>query len=53
VSVPKVTSPPEKTQAAPRTGVASIIKGIGASLFFPANSSAVMKAAAQEAFGIA
>jgi len=46
-----VTSPSEKVQATPRTGVASIIKGIGASFFFPADSSAVMKAA-QEAFGI-
>jgi EmrB/QacA subfamily drug resistance transporter len=32
---------------------ASIINGIGASFFFPANSSAVMKAAPPEAFGIA
>jgi EmrB/QacA subfamily drug resistance transporter len=32
--------------------VASVINGIGASLFFPANSSAVMKAAPPEAFGI-
>ena len=31
----------------------SIINGIGASFFFPANSSAVMKAAPPEAFGIA
>jgi len=33
--------------------VASVINGIGASLFFPANSSAIMKAAPPEAFGIA
>ena len=33
--------------------VASIINGIGASFFFPANSSAIMKAAPPEAFGIA
>ncbi|HEY1003003.1 MAG TPA: MFS transporter [Streptosporangiaceae bacterium] len=33
--------------------LASIINGIGASFFFPANSSAVMKAALPEAFGIA
>jgi MFS family permease len=33
--------------------LASIINGIGASFFFPANSSAVMKAAPPEAFGIA
>ena len=32
--------------------LASIINGIGASFFFPANSSAVMKAAPPEAFGI-
>jgi EmrB/QacA subfamily drug resistance transporter len=32
--------------------VASVINGIGASFFFPANSSAVMKAAPPEAFGI-
>jgi EmrB/QacA subfamily drug resistance transporter len=31
---------------------ASIVNGIGASFFFPANSSAVMKAAPPEAFGI-
>jgi MFS family permease len=33
--------------------VASVINGIGASFFFPANSSAVMKAAPPEAFGVA
>jgi MFS family permease len=33
--------------------LASIINGIGASFFFPANSSAVMKAAPPESFGIA
>ncbi|MGH3192835.1 MAG: MFS transporter [Streptosporangiaceae bacterium] len=33
--------------------LASVINGIGASFFFPANSSAVMKAAPPEAFGIA
>src|SRR5437660_438719 len=33
--------------------LASIINGIGASFFFPANSSAVMKAAPPEAYGIA
>ena len=33
--------------------VASIINGIGAGFFFPANSSAVMKAAPPEAYGIA
>jgi EmrB/QacA subfamily drug resistance transporter len=33
--------------------VAAVINGIGASFFFPANSSAVMKAAPPEAFGIA
>jgi len=33
--------------------LASIINGVGASFFFPANSSAVMKAAPPEAFGIA
>jgi EmrB/QacA subfamily drug resistance transporter len=32
--------------------LASIINGIGASFFFPANSSAVMKAAPPESFGI-
>jgi EmrB/QacA subfamily drug resistance transporter len=32
---------------------AAIINGVGASFFFPANSSAVMKAAPPEAFGIA
>jgi MFS family permease len=32
--------------------LASVISGIGASFFFPANSSAVMKAAPPEAFGI-
>ena len=32
---------------------ASVINGIGASFFFPANSSAIMKAAPPEAFGIA
>ena len=32
--------------------LASIVNGIGASFFFPANSSAVMKAAPPEAFGI-
>ena len=33
--------------------LASIINGVGASCFFPANSSAVMKAAPPESFGIA
>ena len=33
--------------------LASIINGVGASFFFPANSSAVMKAAPPESFGIA
>ena len=33
--------------------LASVINGIGASSFFPANSSAIMKAAPPEAFGIA
>jgi EmrB/QacA subfamily drug resistance transporter len=33
--------------------LASVINGIGASFFFPANSSAIMKAAPPEAFGIA
>ncbi len=33
--------------------VAAVINGVGASFFFPANSSAVMKAAPPEAFGIA
>ena len=33
--------------------LASVINGIGASFFFPANSSAVMKAAPPESFGIA
>jgi EmrB/QacA subfamily drug resistance transporter len=33
--------------------VAAIINGVGASFFFPANSSAIMKAAPAEAFGIA
>src|SRR5579875_1803407 len=33
--------------------MAAVINGIGASFFFPANSSAVMKAAPPEAFGIA
>ena len=33
--------------------LASIVNGVGASFFFPANSSAVMKAAPPEAFGIA
>ena len=33
--------------------VASVINGIGASAFFPANNSAVMKAAPREMFGIA
>jgi MFS family permease len=33
--------------------LASIINGIGASFFFPANSSAVMQATPPEAFGIA
>ena len=33
--------------------VASIVNGVGASFFFPANSSAVMKAAPPESFGIA
>jgi MFS family permease len=33
--------------------VAAIINGVGASFFFPANSSAIMKAAPPEAFGIA
>ena len=33
--------------------VAAIINGIGASFFFPANNSAIMKAAPPEAFGIA
>jgi EmrB/QacA subfamily drug resistance transporter len=33
--------------------VAAVINGIGASFFFPANSSAIMKAAPPEAFGIA
>ncbi len=32
--------------------LASIINGIGASFFFPANSSAVMKAAPPESFGV-
>ena len=32
--------------------LASIINGVGASFFFPANSSAVMKAAPPESFGI-
>jgi MFS family permease len=32
---------------------ASIVSGIGASFFFPANSSAVMKAAPPDAYGIA
>ncbi len=32
--------------------VASVVNGIGASCFFPANSSAVMKASPPEAFGI-
>ena len=33
--------------------LASVINGIGAGFFFPANSSAVMKAAPPEAYGIA
>ena len=33
--------------------VASIINGIGASFFFPANNAAIMKAAPPESFGIA
>jgi EmrB/QacA subfamily drug resistance transporter len=33
--------------------VAAIINGVGASFFFPANSSAIMKAAPPDAFGIA
>jgi len=33
--------------------LASIVNGVGASFFFPANSSAVMKAAPPEAFGTA
>jgi EmrB/QacA subfamily drug resistance transporter len=33
--------------------LASVINGIGAGLFFPANSSAIMKAAPPEAYGIA
>jgi EmrB/QacA subfamily drug resistance transporter len=33
--------------------VASVINGIGASFFFPANNAAIMKAAPPEAFGIA
>ncbi len=33
--------------------VAAVINGVGASCFFPANSSAIMKAAPPEAFGIA
>ena len=33
--------------------LASIVNGVGASFFFPANSSAVMKAAPPESFGIA
>ena len=33
--------------------VAAVINGIGASFFFPANSSAIMKAAPPESFGIA
>jgi EmrB/QacA subfamily drug resistance transporter len=33
--------------------VASIVNGVGASFFFPANSSAIMKAAPPEAYGIA
>jgi EmrB/QacA subfamily drug resistance transporter len=33
--------------------VAAVVNGIGASFFFPANSSAVMKAAPPQAFGIA
>ena len=33
--------------------VAAIVNGVGASFFFPANSSAIMKAAPPEAFGIA
>jgi EmrB/QacA subfamily drug resistance transporter len=33
--------------------LAAVINGIGASFFFPANSSAIMKAAPREAFGIA
>jgi EmrB/QacA subfamily drug resistance transporter len=33
--------------------LASIINGIGASFFFPANNSAIMKAAPPEAYGIA
>jgi len=33
--------------------LASIVNGIGAGLFFPANSSAVMKAAPPEAYGVA
>jgi MFS family permease len=32
--------------------VAAVVNGVGASFFFPANSSAVMKAAPPEAFGI-
>jgi len=33
--------------------VAAMVNGVGASFFFPANSSAIMKAAPPEAFGIA
>jgi EmrB/QacA subfamily drug resistance transporter len=33
--------------------LASVINGVGAGLFFPANSSAIMKAAPPEAYGIA
>jgi EmrB/QacA subfamily drug resistance transporter len=33
--------------------VAAVVNGVGASFFFPANSSAIMKAAPPEAFGIA
>ena len=45
-------------QLSNRTGlwlvvVASVINGIGASFFFPANNSAVMKAAPQRLFGVA
>jgi len=33
--------------------LASVINGVGASFFFPANNSAIMKAAPPEAFGVA
>ena len=49
MSVPKVTSPPEKTQAAPRTGVAGIAFTSGLHAAFYASMGFMALAAALSA----